>query len=45
MRVDNKEKKKKTVFWFAEKFDYLLVKLEHKDGKESYLLELDSIKS
>lgn len=45
MRVDDQGKKKKTIFWFAEKYDYLLVKLEHKDGKESYLLELESISS
>lgn len=44
IRVDNRGKKKKTVFWFAEKFDYLLVKLEHLDGKEVYKLELESIK-
>lgn len=38
------KKAKTTTFWFAPKYDYLLVKLLHKEKKESYKLELESIK-
>lgn len=37
------KKAKTTTFWFAPKYDFLLVKLVHKEKKESYKLELDSI--
>jgi len=37
------KKAKTTTFWFAPKHDFLLVKLVHKEKKESYKLELDSI--
>lgn len=42
-RIDNLESGKRTYFWFAPKFDYLLVKLEHKTDGESYRLDLDKI--
>jgi len=35
---------KTTTFWFAPKYDFLLVKLVHQEKKESYKLELESIK-
>ena len=38
------KKAKTTTFWFAPKYDFLLVKLVHQEKKESYKLELDSIK-
>lgn len=37
------KKAKTTTFWFAPEYDYLLVKLVHKEKKESYQLEIDSI--
>lgn len=43
IRVDNLHKGKQTTFWFAPKFDYLLVKLEHKEDGESYRLDIDSL--
>jgi len=43
IRTDNLEDGKKTSFWFAPKFDYLLVKLEHKEDGESYHLDIDSM--
>lgn len=43
IRTDNLEKGKKTSFWFAPKFDYLLVKLEHKEDGESYHLDIESM--
>ncbi|ETX09848.1 hypothetical protein MUS1_05150 [Marinomonas ushuaiensis DSM 15871] len=44
IRVDNLSKGKQTAFWFVPKFDYLLVKLEHKEDGESYQLDIDSFK-
>lgn len=44
IRVDNASKGKQTAFWFVPKFDYLLVKLEHKEDGESYRLDIDSFK-
>lgn len=38
------KKAKTTTFWFAPKYDFLLVKLLHQEKKESYKLELESIK-
>lgn len=43
IRTDNLEKGKKTSFWFVPKFDYLLVKLEHKEDGESYHLDIESM--
>lgn len=43
IRTDNLEDGKKTSFWFAPKFDYLLVKLEHKEDGESYHLDIESV--
>ena len=43
IRTDNLEKGKKTSFWFAPKFDYLLVKLEHKEDGEPYHLDIESV--
>lgn len=43
IRTDNLEKGKKTSFWFVPKFDYLLVKLEHKEDGESYRLDIESM--
>lgn len=43
VRSDNQEKNKKSTFWFAEEYDYLLVKLEHQEDNEFYRLELESI--
>jgi hypothetical protein len=44
IRTDNLDKGKRTSFWFVPKFDYLLVKLEHKEDGESYRLDIDSLK-
>jgi len=44
VRVDNLSKGKQTAFWFSPKFDYLLVKLVHKEDGESYQLDIDSFK-
>lgn len=44
IRTDNLEKGKKTSFWFAPEFDYLLVKLEHIEDGESYELDIESMK-
>ena len=44
MRTDNLHKGKQTFFWFAPKYDYLLVKLEHKEDKELYELNIESLK-
>ncbi|MEO9274895.1 DUF3108 domain-containing protein [Marinomonas sp. 5E14-1] len=44
IRTDNLAKGKQTSFWFAPKFDYLLVKLEHKKDGESYHLNIESVK-
>lgn len=44
MRTDNLHKGKQTLFWFAPKYDYLLVKLEHKEDKELYQLNIDALK-
>lgn len=44
IRIDNLSKGKQTAFWFVPKFDYLLVKLEHKEDGESYQLDIDSFK-
>jgi hypothetical protein len=43
IRTDNLEKGKKTSFWFVPKFDYLLVKMEHKEDGESYRLDIESM--
>ncbi|NLQ16132.1 DUF3108 domain-containing protein [Marinomonas sp. M1K-6] len=43
IRTDNLEKDKKTSFWFVPKYDYLLVKLEHKEDGESYQLDIESM--
>ncbi|GAB3478062.1 DUF3108 domain-containing protein [Marinomonas epiphytica] len=42
-RIDNLDSGKRTYFWFAPKYDYLLVKLEHKDDGETYRLDLDTL--
>lgn len=42
-RIDNLDSGKRTYFWFAPKFDYLLVKLEHNADGESYRLDVDEI--
>jgi hypothetical protein len=44
IRTDDLGKGRKTSFWFAPTFDYLLVKLEHKEDGESYHLNIDSVK-
>ena len=43
IRTDNLEKGKRTSFWFAPKFDYLLVKMEHQEDGESYQLDIESM--
>ncbi|MBR7887867.1 DUF3108 domain-containing protein [Marinomonas sp. A79] len=43
IRTDNLDKGKKTSFWFVPKFDYLLVKLVHKEDGESYQLDIESL--
>jgi hypothetical protein len=43
IRTDNLEKGKKTSFWFVPKYDYLLVKLEHREDGESYHLDIESV--
>lgn len=43
IRTDNLEKGKRTSFWFVPKFDYLLVKMEHKEDGESYRLDIESM--
>ncbi|WP_133011020.1 DUF3108 domain-containing protein [Marinomonas flavescens] len=45
IRTDNKDSNKQTSFWFAPKYDYLLVKLTHKEkGGDSYTLDIESLK-
>lgn len=43
-RTDNLDSGKVSSFWFAPKFDYLLVKLVHKEDGQSYKLDIESLK-
>jgi len=45
MRIDDRNTQKTTSFWFAPQYDYLLVKLTHKekDG-DAYTLDIESLK-
>ena len=43
IRSDNRSKDRQTTFYFAPSFDYLLVKMQHKEDGESYLLEIESL--
>jgi len=43
-RTDNLDSGKKSSFWFAPKYDYLLVKLVHKEDGQSYDLDIESFK-
>ncbi|CUB02345.1 DUF3108 domain-containing protein [Marinomonas fungiae] len=43
VRTDNLSDKRHQYFWFAPKYDYLLVKMEHFEKGESYTLNLDKI--
>lgn len=45
IRTDDDDPKKHTTFWFAPKYDYLLVKLLHTDDGDSYTLDIDSIET
>lgn len=43
VRTDNLSDKRHQYFWFAPKYDYLLVKMEHFEKGESYTLNVDKI--
>lgn len=43
VRTDNDSDKRQSYFWFAPQYDYLLVKLEHHEKGESYILDLEKI--
>ncbi|TPE48899.1 DUF3108 domain-containing protein [Maribrevibacterium harenarium] len=44
IRTDNQSEERLSTFWFAPKYDYLLVKMVHKEDGESYKLELEKIR-
>lgn len=44
-RTDNLSEKRHSYFWFAPEYDYLLVKMEHFEKGESYILNLEKISS
>lgn len=43
VRIHDEDTTKETAFWFAPMYDYLLVKLVHKEDGESYSLDIDSL--
>lgn len=44
-RTDNLSEKRHSYFWFAPKYNYLLVKMEHFEKGESYILDIEKITS
>ena len=42
-RTDSHSEKRRSYFWFAPKYDYLLVKMVHKERGESYTLDLEKL--
>ena len=42
-RTDSGSEKRRSYFWFAPKYDYLLVKMEHHERGESYILDLEKL--
>ncbi|MBM6550443.1 DUF3108 domain-containing protein [Marinomonas ostreistagni] len=43
IRTDNDSDKRSSYFWFAPKYDFLLVRMEYHDKGESYTLDLEKI--
>jgi hypothetical protein len=43
VRTDNQSADRQSVFFFAPKYDFLLVRMKHIEDGESYLLEIESI--
>ena len=39
-RIHEDNKKRQTVFWLARDWDFVLVKLNHRDKKETYSIEI-----
>jgi hypothetical protein len=39
-RIHEDNKKKQTVFWLARDWDFVLVKLNHRNKKETYSIEI-----
>lgn len=44
-RTDNLTDTKHTFFWFAPAYDYLLVKMEHLEKGDAYILDIDKVTS
>ncbi|MFD1384867.1 DUF3108 domain-containing protein [Rhodanobacter aciditrophus] len=43
IRTDNLTDKRQSYFWFAPEYDFLLVRMEHHEKGESYILDLEKV--